>query len=365
MRIVPLWVFGIGGVGQALLDALSDPVVRASIRQRAGMDFRLVFLADSVSYTCDAAGLDDSVLERALAAKRDGQSLAEGGVGTASPSSRDMFSALRGAMSIQGTIGVDTTASDDMVLLWQSALGAGAGLVLANKKPLTGEYTAFQSLTRARRCRHEATVGAGLPIIATLHGLLDSGDTITSIQGCFSGTLGYICSALNRGAPYSTAVLEAVAAGYAEPDPRDDLCGLDVARKALILSRMVGRSLSLTDLRVQPMIPKMLDSLSLDEFMCRLPEADTEMAARVQQAGGQGKVLSYVADLSSEAPVIGLREIDRHSPIGSLTGTDNIAVFRTVRYCETPLVIQGPGAGREVTAAGVLTDIIALAREEM
>ena len=120
--------------------------------------------------------------------------------------------------------------------------------MLANKKPLTADQATFDALTQSRRCRHEATVGAGLPIISTLYALLDSGDRVTSIQGCFSGTLGYICSAMNGGVPYSVAVGEAVAAGYAEPDPRDDLCGLDVARKALILSRMMGRTLDLGDL---------------------------------------------------------------------------------------------------------------------
>jgi homoserine dehydrogenase len=364
MKTVPVWIFGVGGVGGALLDMLRDPGIRAGIQRRAGLRFALIGLVDSRSYIIDAAGLTDSVIDAALSARRAGQSLAGGAGGAAIDGAEAAFAALQQVVALDGTIGVDATASDQMTPLWLDALQAGAGLALANKKPLSADQATFEALTRARRCRHEATVGAGLPIISTLYALLDSGDTVTSIQGCFSGTLGYICSAMNGGAPYSVAVQEAVAAGYAEPDPRDDLCGLDVARKALILSRMIGRSLNLDDLIVQPMIPDMLEGLSLDDFTRRLPEADAEMAERVRRAGEQGQALAYVADLSGETPTIGLQSTPKNSPIGSLSGTDNIAVFETARYNKTPLVIQGPGAGREVTAAGVLADMIALAREE-
>jgi len=364
MKTVPVWILGIGGVGGALLDILRDSHTRAGLRDRLGLRIAPVLLADSSSYVFNAEGLNDIVIDTALANKRAGSALADGNLGPSVHDEREVFEMLRAAIDLTGAIGVDITASDRMVPLWLDALAAGAGVVLANKKPLTGNQDEFMSLVKARRCRHEATVGAGLPVVNTLYALLDSGDTVTSIQGCFSGTLGYICSAINGGIPYSVAVKEAVEAGYAEPDPRDDLCGLDVARKALILSRMTGQSLDLCDLSVQPMIPEILDGLSLDEFMRRLPEADAEMSEHVRRAGERGEVLSYVADLSTETPTIGLRSVPGTSPIGSLSGTDNIAVFQTARYNTTPLVIQGPGAGREVTAAGVLSDIIALAREE-
>ena len=363
MKEVPFWMFGLGGVGATLLRILQDEETASRLQANTGMALRPILLADSTGYVADIAGLSDTTINLILDCKASGEPL--GSIGGSHPATAplDVFRALHTMRDMAGTIGVDTTASDQMIPVWRGALDAGAGVVLANKKPLSAGLDDFLALTHTRRCRHEATVGAGLPIISTLRSLLDSGDRVTAIQGCFSGTLGYICSALNGGKPYSTAVMEAVEAGYAEPDPRDDLCGVDVARKALILSRIMGRTLELNDLAVEPMIPQALDGLGLDEFTRRLPEADVEMKERVRSAGQRGKALSYVADLSSDAPTIGLREVDQDSPIGRLRGTDNIAVFHTARYDETPLVIQGPGAGRAVTAGGVLSDMILLARE--
>lgn len=364
MRQVPFWLFGIGGVGSTLLQLLQDESVRNSLQARAGVEFRPVFVADSRAYLADPAGLDAERIGRAVATKRAGGSVAQLAGARLSQGPLADLQALQAMLPLERTIGVDATASDVMGPALLMALDAGAGVVLANKRPLTAGWEQFVRLTRTRRCRHEATVGAGLPVISTLQALLDTGDRVTRIQGCLSGTLGYICSALNRGEPYSQAVMRAVEAGYAEPDPRDDLCGLDVARKALILSRMLGRALELSDLDVRPMIPKQLEGLSKEEFMRRLPEADAEMAEMVQHAAQRGLTLSYVADLTAEGATIGLQEVDRNSPVGRLSGTDNVLVFHTERYHQTPLVIQGPGAGRIVTAAGVLSDMITLVREE-
>ena len=360
MREVHFRLLGLGGVGATLLRFLRDARLRSRLAERAGLRFVPVLLADSRGFVADPAGLSDAVIDGVLEHKSAGGSLAqlEGAL-----SLEELITALPGVGEGTGEILIDATASDQTLPALFQGLDAGGGVVLANKKPLAADWEAFERLTRGRRCRYEATVGAGLPIIATLHGLLDSGDEITSLRGCFSGTLGFLCSALNRGETYSAAVRQAHEAGYTEPDPRDDLCGLDVARKALILSRVMGRALELADLRVEPMIPGLLEGLSQQDFMRRLPEADPEMASMVKDARRRGRVLSYVADLTGEAPTVGLREVEPGSPIGRLAGADNIVVFHTARYNQTPLVIQGPGAGREVTAAGVLSDMISLARE--
>jgi homoserine dehydrogenase len=365
MRRVPFWLWGVGGVGSTLLRLLAGESAGQRIRQRVGVEFVPVMLADSQGYLVEPAGLTPASVEQALAAKEGKGSIVNLPGARPATSASESLAGLRARMNLRGAIGVDATASDATAPALLDALEAGAGVVLSNKRPLTGPLAQFQALTRTRRLRHEATVGAGLPVISTLNGLLDSGDRITAIQGCFSGTLGYVCAALNRGESYSAAVLRAMEAGYAEPDPRDDLCGLDVARKALILSRLCGRALELSDLQVRPMIPARLDGLSKEEFLRRLPEADAEMADMVRQAAGRKQVLSYVADLSAPAPTGGLQSVDAAGPLGRLAGTDNIILFYTERYHDTPLSVQGPGAGRAVTASGILTDMITLAREEL
>ncbi len=361
MRQAPFWLLGVGGVGATLLEMLLDDAVSARIAGRAGMEFMPLLLADSRGYLAAPAGLGRDQALAALACKRRGGSLLD------LPGARPLGApaeALAALGALAGTIGVDATAAETTAPALLAALEAGGCVAISNKRPLTGSLAQFQALTRTRRLRHEATVGAGLPVISTLTGLLDTGDEITAIQGCFSGTLGFVCSALNRGEPYSRAVLQAVEAGYAEPDPREDLCGLDVARKALILSRLCGRRLELADLQVKPMIPARLEGLTREEFLRRLPEADAEMSALVTDAARRGRVLAYVADLTTATPTIGLQAVDVKTPVGGLSGTDNIVLFSTRRYNQTPLVVRGPGAGRAVTAAGILSDMIALAREE-
>jgi homoserine dehydrogenase len=352
-------------VGATLLEMLLDDAVSKRIADRAGVQFVPIMLADSRGYLVEPAGLSPAAAMQAVACKRGRGSLLDLPGARPMGAPDDAVAALAALRPLQGTLGVDATAAETTAPALLAALDAGGCVAISNKRPLTGSLDQFQALTRTRRLRHEATVGAGLPIISTLVSLLDTGDEITGVQGCFSGTLGFVCSALNRGEPYSQAVVQAVEAGYAEPDPREDLCGLDVARKALILSRLCGRPLELSDLLVKPMIPTRLDGLSREEFMRRLSEADAEMSALVADAARRGRVLAYVADLTGATPAIGLQAVDAKTPLGGLSGTDNIILFSTTRYNQTPLVVRGPGAGRAVTAAGILSDMIALVREEL
>ena len=257
---------------------------------------------------------------------------------------------------------VDVTSEETGDLL-RAALGNGFDVVLANKKPLAGSWESYAALVSApahggQQVKYEATVGAGLPIIDTYHKLVETGDRVLRIEGCVSGTLMYVVSAVSEGRPFSKAVREAVDLGYAEPDPRDDLSGRDAARKALILARLMGyRGAAPTP---ADLVPRALKKLPLDKFMARLPEVDADWKARVAREAAKGRVLRYVVTATPRGVSAQLTSVAASSPIGALQGTRNLVAFTTRRYLKEPLVISGPGAGAAVTAAGILNDIYSL-----
>lgn len=201
-----------------------------------------------------------------------------------------------------------------------------------------------------------------MPIIDTFHKLVDAGDTVHRIEGCTSGTLGFILTELGRGKSFSDAVRRAMALGYTEPDPRDDLSGMDVARKAIILARLMGFRGELGDISIESLVPEHARTWPKEEFLRRLNEFDADWAERVDDAKRRGLVLRYVAAATRQRVTVGLRAVPLSSPFAGLRGTDNQVVFTTARYRENPLVISGPGAGPAVTAAGVLNDVLKAAQ---
>jgi homoserine dehydrogenase len=209
--------------------------------------------------------------------------------------------------------------------------------------------------------RYEATVGAGLPLISTLRYLLDTGDEITSIEASVSGTLGFLCTALELGVPYSVAVANAKNMGYTEPDPRDDLSGQDIVRKALILARTAGWPLEMSNLTSEPMYPQTWTERTVEEFMSALPSLDEMYASQVRLAQSEGRSLRYVAYMTSKGGRVGLTSVEKDGHIGSKSGPANSVAIFTHRYQEMPLVISGPGAGPEIKAAGVMEDMLQLA----
>jgi aspartokinase/homoserine dehydrogenase 1 len=184
---------------------------------------------------------------------------------------------------------------------------------------------------------------------------------VLRIDGCTSGTLGFLLSEIGRGRRFSETLRRAMEKGFTEPDPRDDLSGMDVARKALILGRLLGFAGELDDIALESLVPEPARRLSLKDFLARLDEFDAAWEERASEARQNGRVLRYVASVTRKRVEVGLRAVDASSPFASLSGTDNQVAFTTTRYRTNPLIITGPGAGPAVTAAGVLNDILELA----
>ena len=263
----------------------------------------------------------------------------------------------------QRAIVVDTSSSNRLFPFMEGALHSGAGIVMANKCPLAGSQGEFDALWRfgAGRVRHEATVGAGLPVIETLASLLAAGDQIQEIAGCMSGTLGFICSSLEAGVRFSQSVRQARELGFTEPDPRADLSGQDTTRKVLILARRLGLRLEASEIPTEALYPPSLAELPVEEFLEAIRELDAGYAARMVAASSRGNTLRYVGTVTPSGCEVTLREVATAGELGSLTGPENRFIFRTERYRQYPLLIQGPGAGPEVTAAGVMVDVLAMA----
>ena len=246
-------------------------------------------------------------------------------------------------------------------------LAAGIHVITPNKQAGAGPLDRYEAIRAARthsgaRFRYEATVGAGLPVISTLRDLLDTGDELLAVDGIFSGTLAWLFNKYDGSVPFSELVRQAHALGYTEPDPRDDLSGMDVARKLTILAREAGMPISLPDVDVQSLVPASLASTDRDGFMAALHELDAPMQAAYAAARQRGCVLRYVARLQNDGSArVALLELPDDHAFAHLRLTDNCVQFTTRRYRDNPLIVQGPGAGPEVTAAGVFSDLLRVA----
>jgi len=349
-------LLGFGLIGRALAEMIAT-------RATASQAVRLVGILDRSGYIFAPHGLTPSAIEELVAAKKAGSPVAQLPGGIAASGVEALRHIL--AHALTRPIVVDVTADETSPLL-EYAVTAGADLVLANKRPVGGSKANDVALRTAarhggRRILHEATVGAGLPILDTFAKLVEAGDTVRVIEGCPSGTMGYLFGEMGRGVPFSEALRGAMRLGYTEPDPRDDLSGADVARKGLILGRLLGFDGEFEDVRVESLVPSDAVQLPLDTFLSQLERYDTAWAERVDEARQRGMVLRYRATATEDAVSVGLVEVAAGSALGALGGTDNQFSFTTERYDSNPLVITGPGAGPAVTAAGVLNDVLKLA----
>ena len=353
---VDVVLLGFGQIGRALARMLP----RA---KQDGVTLRIVGAIDRSGFVFDAAGFSTRRLTQLVNHKASGQGLATADGARSSSASEAVREIARHALS--HPILVDVTADDTLPAL-KLALSSGMDLVMANKRPLGGPLADAKSLldlaaSQGRRMLHETTVGAGLPIIDTFHKLVESGDRVLKIEGCTSGTLGFLLDEVSKGKKFSEALKRAMQLGFTEPDARDDLSGMDVARKALILARLIGYQGELKDIAVESLVPDALRSVSRDDFVARIPEMDALWETRARQARDKGQVWRYVARISRQRVTVSLQAVPLSSPFAALKGTDNQVVFTTMRYRENPLVITGPGAGPQVTAAGVVNDVLKLA----
>ncbi|KAL4017369.1 hypothetical protein IC575_020921 [Cucumis melo] len=270
---------------------------------------------------------------------------------------------------IPNTVLVDCTANPDIASYYYNWLRRGIHVITPNKRANSGpldQYLKLRALQRQSYTHYfyEATVGAGLPIISTLRVLLETGDKILRIEGIFSGTLSYIFNNFTGDKSFSDIVSEAKQAGYTEPDPRDDLSGTDVARKVIILARESGLKLELADIPVENLVPEPLRaSASAEEFMQQLPQFDADLTRKRQEAENAGEVLRYVGvvDVENQKGFVEMQRYKDDHPFAQLSGSDNIIAFTTTRYRKQPLIVRGPGAGAQVTAGGIFSDILRLA----
>ncbi len=262
---------------------------------------------------------------------------------------------------------IDATASADMPERYESWVSRGINIITPNKQSNSGPLSAYRSLREATRKHqryflYETNVGAGLPIIHTLRGLIETGDQIIKIEGVLSGTLSYILNSFDGSRTFSEIVREAHSLGLTEPDPRLDLSGVDVARKLIILAREMGLQVEMDAVEVESMVPEDLRSASLEEYLNTLGKHDHAIADRLDSARASGHVLRYVGVINNDGSMsAGLRTYPLDHPFASLKGSDNIVSFQTVRYNTQPMIVRGPGAGPEVTAAGVFADLLRLA----
>ena len=349
---ISVGVIGPGTVGRVLLNQLASQSAR--LRSEAKLDFRVRGIMTSKQMLLAESGVPlDNWKEQFDA--------------NAMEADFDRFMEHVRVDYLPHTVIIDCTASADIAKRYPDWLAAGIHVITPNKKANSADLPFYRRLRDARRAGgahylYETTVGAGLPVVQTLRDLRETGDQITSVEGIFSGTLAYLFNTYDGEKSFSTIVRDARQRGYTEPDPRDDLSGMDVARKLIILGREMGLELEMADVVVESLVPLGLEIGSIEDFMSLLPQYDSSMHQRLQTARAKGKVLRYVGRLTADGQAtVGLVQLDSKHPFANIALTDNVVRFATRRYCDNPLIVQGPGAGPEVTAGGVFADLLRLA----
>jgi aspartokinase/homoserine dehydrogenase 1 len=261
---------------------------------------------------------------------------------------------------------IDCTANQDIAHHYMHFIEKGIHVITPNKHTNAGDleyYKKLKLLTQKRNSHYlyEATVCAGLPVINTLQDILKTGDKVLKVEGVVSGTLSYIFNELAKGKTFSECVMEAKKMGYTEPDPREDLSGMDVARKLVCLAREMGHDVTLDDVAVYDLVPSALKSCKTEEFLAKLPAYDNQMQEMMANAKAKQEKCCYVGAIDADGIMnVAIKSFPQGHAFARLDGTDNMLIFHTRRYHKNPLIIQGPGAGAEVTAAGVFADLLRL-----
>lgn len=344
MKTINVIQAGCGAVGKALAALVAER--NFFLRERLGFELKLQGIFSSQKYIFADQGLDFKSADGIVSALDKGATY---------QGWEELKQKVR-----PGTIVVDVTAAPTAGM-HQTVLRAGGIIVTANKKPLTEKMEIYRELhADTGRYFYETTVGSSTPAIQTLQDLIRTGDEVMEIKAVLSGTLGFVCSELRReGVKFSEIVRKAKEKGYTEPHPRDDLSGVDVARKALILGREIGLSAEMDDIRLEGMVPRELASIDgVEVFLEKLKILDKEYEERMDEWRARGEAPQFVAGITPDGVAVGLVGVRLGEPLGRLAGPENFLSFKTRIFNETPLILQGKGAGVQYTAEGVLQDII-------
>jgi len=347
---ISVGLIGPGLVGRALLAQIAKqaPV----LRERFRIDLRVRGIMSSSHMLLDERAIDLEAWQGRFEA--------------APPPDFEAFARHIEPAHFPYSVVIDCSASDEVAERYAPLLARGIHVVTPNKKAGAGPIARYREIQRwvhdaRRQFLYEATVGAGLPVISTLRDLIRTGDRVERIEGVLSGTLSYVFHRFDGRAPFSMIVREAKALGYTEPDPRDDLSGTDVGRKLVILAREMGVEVDLADVAIENLVPDHLRGLDPTAFLERLAEGDVSMEARRLEAASRHEVLRYVGVVEANGTArVELRSYPKTHAFAGLAPTDNIIAFTTARYNTNPLIVQGPGAGPDVTAAGVFADLLRL-----
>ncbi len=347
-----LFMVGVGLIGSTLIEQIKNQA--ETLRKNQSLEIKIVGLSNSRNMLFDENGIDLDNWKNDLEEKSEPLV------------SIPVFIQKMKSMNLQNSIFLDNTASADVAGFYETILGASISISTPNKIAVSSSYLQYQRLKNIARLRnvlfmYETNVGAGLPVISTLNDLIQSGDEILKIEGVLSGSLSFIFNNFKEGVSFYDIVKEAQKAGYTEPDPRTDLSGKDVQRKILILSRESGYPLESNDIKIEPVLPdECMAAKTVDGFFEELKKQNNYFEDLRIEAEKENKKLRIIATLENGKASIGLKKVNASHPFYSLEGSDNMIAFTTQRYKDRPLVIRGPGAGAEVTAAGVFAEVITI-----
>ncbi|MGA9293346.1 MAG: bifunctional aspartate kinase/homoserine dehydrogenase I [Ignavibacteriaceae bacterium] len=352
-RSVNIFLIGTGLIGGTLLNQIDNQINYLS--EEFGLDFKVIGIANSRKMLIDHNGIDVKGWKDKLIAK---------GILT----DLEKFIDNMRTLNLSNSVFIDCTASKIVVEKYPDILCSNISIVTPNKIANSISFDFYQQLKQLVlkhnvKFLYETNVGAGLPIIGTLKDLVSSGDEIQKIEGILSGTLSYIFNTFSKDKPFSEVVKLAKEKGYTEPDPREDLSGMDVARKLLILAREAGLTLELKDIKIEKILPDEVEKAkSVEDFFIKLKKHDKDFERMREKAAAKGNLFRYIASLENGKAKISMQEVNTDHPFYFLSGIDNVIAFTTKYNQERPVVVKGPGAGAEVTASGVFADIIRAAR---
>lgn len=346
-----LFMVGVGLIGSTFINQVRKQ--GRFLKEKRGLEIRIVGLANSRKMLLDENGIGLADWQEQLD-------------GSGSEMDVAIFIGKMKEMNLSNTIFIDNTASEKISNYYESILDSSISISTPNKIATSSAYLQYQRLKaisakRGVQFLYETNVGAGLPVISTLNDLINSGDRILKIEGVLSGSLSYIFNSFQPGTSFSAIVAKARELGYTEPDPRVDLNGVDVRRKLVILARETGLALETKEVTIENLLPEACRQAdSVEVFFDELAKADAYFNELLDDAIAQEKVLRFVARLENGQASIGLQQVGPAHPFYALSGSDNMIIFTTERYKDCPLVVRGPGAGAEVTAAGVFAEIITI-----